>query len=127
MAAISLAGRACVGRDARPWVPRQFSVQRNGQFLRLHLDRQCAKDVVALPALTVADAWAVRVVARWGAARCPAPCRELARGCQWAWGGKELVCEQAHPELRPLGVLPRVARRAALGALPVARQWQTDV
>jgi hypothetical protein len=50
--------------------------------------------------------------ARW----YPEPCLELARGCLRAWAVKELVCEQAQQEPRPLGVPPRVACRAARDA-----------
>jgi hypothetical protein len=83
--------------------------------------------MVAPPVLTVADASAVRDVARSGAGRCPAPCRELARGCRWASGdGKELVCVLAHQELRPLGALPLVACRAALHVQPVTLHWGLD-
>ena len=61
-----------------------------------------------------------------GAGRCPAPCRELARGCRWATGGKELVCVLVHQELRPLDALPSVACRAALDVLPAALHWGLD-
>jgi len=126
MAATSLAGRAFVGWDATPSAPRQVSVQRNGQYRPVRLDRQCAKDVFAHPVLTVADASAGRVVARWGAGRCPVPCREQARGCRWASGGKELVRVLVHQERRPLGALPRVACRAGLNVLLVALHWELD-
>jgi len=82
--------------------------------------------VVAHPVLTVADASADRVAARSGAGRCPAPCRELARGCRWASGGKELVRVLVHQELRPLDALPLVACRAALDVLPTALHWGRD-
>jgi len=121
MAATSLAGRAFVGRDAIPSAPLQVSAQMDGLFRPVHLDCQGARYMVAHPVLTAADASAVRVVGRSGAGRCPAPCRELARGCRWASSGKELVCVLAHQELRPLGALPLVACRAALDVLPVAR------
>ncbi len=127
MAATSLAGRAFVGRDAIPWAPRQVSVQRNGQYRPVHRDRRCAMNMVDRLVLTVADASVVRVVARWGAGRYPAPCRELARGCRWASGGKELVCVLVHQERRPLGALPWVACRAGLNVLLVALHWGLDV
>jgi len=82
--------------------------------------------MVARLVLTVADASAGRVVARWGAGRYPAPCRELARGCRWASGGKELVCVPVHQERRPLGALPWVACRAGLNVLLVALHWGLD-
>ena len=82
--------------------------------------------MVAHPVLTVADASADRVVARSGAGRCPAPCRELARDCRWASGGKELVCVLVHQELRPLDALPLVACRAARDVLPAALHWGLD-
>jgi hypothetical protein len=98
----------------------------DGLFRPGHLDRRGARYVVAHPVLTVADASADRVVARSGAGRCPAPCRELARGCRWAWGGKELVCVLVHQELRPLDALPLVACRAARDVLPTALHWGLD-
>lgn len=115
-----------MGRDAIPSVPRQVSAQMDGLFRPGHLDRRGARYVVAHPVLTVADASAVRVAARSGAGRCPAPCRELARGCRWASGGKELVCVLVHQELRPLGALPLDACRAVLNVLPVALHWEPD-
>ena len=128
MAATSLAGRVCVGRDAIPSAPRQASDQTDGQF-RPHLDRRGARYVVAHPVLTVADASADRVVARSGAGRFPAPCRELARGCRWASGGKELVRVLVHQELRPLDVLPTAlhwGRDALLPVVPQERQAEAD-
>ena len=126
MAATSLADRACVGRDAIPSAPLQASDQTDGLFRPGRLDRRGARYVVAHPVLTVADASADRVVARSDAGRCPAPCRELARGCRWASGGKELVCVLVHQELRPLDALPLVACRAALDVLPTALHWGLD-
>jgi len=118
MAATSLAGQACVSPDALPSVPRQVSVQMNGPFRPGH---RCARYMVARSVLTVGDASAVRVAARSGACRYPAPCRELARGCRWASGdGKELVCVQVRQKLRPLDERPLVACRAEMDVLPVA-------
>jgi len=116
-----------VGPDALPSVPRQVSVQMNGLFRPGHLDHRCARYMVARPVLTVGDAWAVRVAARSGACRCPAPCRELARGCRWASGdGKELVCVLVRQKLRPLDERPPVACRAEMDVLPVALHWGLD-
>ncbi len=127
MAATSPAGRACVGRDAIPPVLRRVSVQRNGRFHRGHLDRRCAQYRAAHLVRIVADAWAVRVAARWDAGRCPAPCRELARGSRWASGdGKEFVCVLAHQKLRPLGARPLAACRAEVDVLPAALHWWLD-
>ena len=124
MAATSLAGRGCVGRDAIPSALRRVPVRRNGLF---HRGRRCAGYMAAHLVRIVADASAVRVAARWGAGRCPAPCRELARGCRWASGdGKELACVQAPQELRPLGALPLVACRGVLDVPPVALHWWLD-
>jgi hypothetical protein len=83
-------------------------------------------NMVAHLVLTVADASAGRVVARWGAGRYPAPCRELARGCRWASGVKEPVCVLVQQERRPLGALPWVACRAGLNVLLVALHWELD-
>ena len=82
--------------------------------------------MVAHPVRTVADASAVRDVARSGAGRCPAPCRELDRGCRWASGGKELVCVLKHQELRPQGALQPVACRSVLDVLKVSRHSGPD-
>jgi len=108
MAAASLADQARVGRDALPPGPRRVSVQRNGPYLPVHLDRQCVMYTVAHPVQIVAGAWVVRGVARLGVVgRCLAPCRELARGCRWAsQDGEKLVGEPGHQEPRPLGALP---------------------
>ncbi len=121
MAATSLAGRECAGRDAILSAPLQVSAQRNGQFRPVHLDCRVARGMAAHPVPTVAGASAVRDGARSGAGRCPAPCRELDHGCRWASGGKELVCVLGHQELRLQGALLRVSCRAALGVLLLAR------
>lgn len=124
MAATSLADRVCVGPDAIPSAPRQASDQTDGLF---RPGRRGARYVVAHPVLTVADASADRVAARSGAGHCPAPCRELARGCRWAWGGKELVCVLVHQELRLLDALLPVVpqeRQAGAGARPLALEPQ---
>jgi len=118
MAATSLAAPASVGRDACPWALHQLSAQRNGRFRRVHPDRPCAQDGAAHPAQRVADGWAVQAVARLDACWCPGPCLELVRGCPWASGVMELVCEQAQQVPRPRGVQPRDACRAVLRIAP---------
>ncbi len=115
MAATSLAGRVCAGRDANPPAPLQVSAQRDGLFRPVHLDHRGAR--VAHPVLTVADASAVRGGVRSGVGCCPAPCRELDRGCRWASSGKELVCVPAHQELQPQGALLPVACHSGPDAL----------
>ena len=127
MEATSLADRVCAGRDAIPSAPLRVSAHRDARFRRVPLARQYAARKSDHPVRTVVDAWADRGGARRCVGRCPARYQEPDRDCRWAWGGKELVCVQARQEPRPQGVRPRVAYRAALDVLPVARQRQPDV
>ena len=117
MAAAWQAGQECVGLGAILWVPRRASDQKNDLLRRDHLDRQVASQTDVRP---VADASAVRVVARWGAGRCQARCREVGHGYQWASGGKELLRAQVRQERPQQDAPPKVVRRAAWAARPGA-------
>ncbi len=83
MAATSLDDRECAARDANLSALHQAFDQMVGLALRVHLDRfRDAADTAARLGPSVAGAWAGRAVARWGAGRCQARCREADRDCR---------------------------------------------